>query len=173
MSLFRHAFVPVIKSRCPVPHEQLPINQYQDMSQSWFYSWGSCERWPYLRPLLILWCLSWMVAGPVAAASFPPEKYPFDFVIWASVGALVLPVFCLIQLYIGWLHIGQRLAQKEVPYEESGWYDGQIWLKPEDVLNRDLLIMAYQVQPILRRLRNTLSILVILGLALTTAWKIL
>ena len=161
----------MIKSRCPVPPEQLPINQYQDMSQSWFYRWGSCELWPYLKPLIILWSISWLVTGPVAAASFSPNKYPIDFVMWASAGALVLPTLALIQLYIGWLHVGQRLEQKELFYEESGWYDGQVWLKPEEVLNRDCLIMTYEVQPILRRVRKTIGILVAIGTLLILAWK--
>ena len=165
--------MPVITSRCPVPPEQLPINQYQDMSQSWFYGWGSREQWPYLKPLLILWCVSWVVTGPVAAASFAPSKHPILFVIWAAVGALVLPLLTLSQLYVGWLHVGQRLEQGEVPYEESGWYDGQVWLKPIDVLNRDRLIMVYEVQPILRRVRNTLGVLIAVGVALIATGKFL
>ena len=27
-----------------------------------------------------------------------------------------------------------------VPYEESGWYDGQIWIKPPEILLQDRLI---------------------------------
>ncbi|MEM9008009.1 MAG: CGLD27 family protein, partial [Cyanobacteria bacterium P01_F01_bin.86] len=118
--------MPVITSRCPVPPEQLPINQYQDMSQSWFYSWGSCELWPYLKPLLIIWSVSWIITGPVAAASFAPGKHPVPFVLWAAAGALILPILTLAQLYFGWLHVGQRLQKQAVPYEESGWYDGQV-----------------------------------------------
>lgn len=165
--------MPVIMSRCPVPSEQLPINQYQDMSQSWFYSWGSCEFWPYLRPLLIIWGVSWVVTGPVAAASFDPGKHLVAFLIWASVGALILPILTLAQLYVGWLHVGERLQKQAVPYEESGWYDGQVWQKPEEVLNRDRLIMSYEVQPILQRIRNTLGVLLALGVGLITTWRFL
>ncbi|NER80976.1 MAG: CGLD27 family protein [Leptolyngbya sp. SIO1D8] len=160
-------------SRCPVPIEQRPINQYQDISQSWFYSWGSREIWPYSKPLVVLWCMSWFVTGPVAAASFAPSKYPLPFVIWAAVGALLLPLLTLAQLYVGWLHVGHRLQQEEVPYEESGWYDGQVWQKPEDVLNRDRLIMMYEVQPILKRVRNTLSVLIAVGVALLATGQFL
>jgi hypothetical protein len=69
--------------------------------------------------------------------------------------------------------VGQRLQQPAVPYEESGWYDGQIWQKPEDVLNRDRLIMDYQVKPILQRVKNTVGILAALGVALIAVWKII
>jgi hypothetical protein len=91
----------------------------------------------------------------------------------AAAGAFILPILALAQLYVGWLHVGQRLQQAAVPYEESGWYDGQVWQKPEEVLNRDRLIMDYQVKPILQRVRNTLGILVGLGVALVTAWRFL
>jgi hypothetical protein len=163
----------VIKSRCPVPPEQLPINQYEDMRDSWFYRWGSRSLWGYLKPLVILWAMSWVVSGPIVDASYPPGRYPVAFVLLASAGALMLPILALAQLYLGWLHVGQRLQQASVPYEESGWYDGQVWQKPEEVLNRDRLIMDYQVKPILQRLRNTLGILFGLGVALITAWRIL
>ena len=165
--------MPVITSRCPVPPEQLPINQYQDMRESWFYSWGSRDFWPYVKPLVIIWGMSWVIAGPVAAASFAPSKYLVPFILWASAGALVLPILTLAQLYVGWSHVGQRLKKQEVPYEESGWYDGQVWLKPEEILNRDRLIMTYEVQPILQRVRNTLGVLLALGVGLITVWRFL
>jgi hypothetical protein len=60
-----------------------------------------------------------------------------------------------------------------VPYEESGWYDGHVWRKPEEVLNRDRLIMDYQVKPILQRVRNTLALLLGIAVALVIAWKVL
>lgn len=163
----------MVKTRCPVPPEQLPINQYQDISESWFYSWGSRKQWLYFKPLLILWCVSWAVTGPVAASSFAPGKYPIPFVVWSSVGAFLLPILSLVQLYMGWLHVGQRLERAEVPYEESGWYDGQVWLKPEEDLNRDRLIMMYEVQPVLRRARNTLGVLIAVGVALVGAGQFL
>lgn len=163
----------VIKSRCPVPPEQLPINQYEDMRDSWFYSWGSRPTVGYTKPIIVLWLISWGISGPIAAASFLPGRYPLSFGLLASAGALILPMLALAQLYVGWLHVGQRLRQDAVPYEESGWYDGQVWQKPEDILNRDRLIMDYQVKPILKKVRNTLGILFGLAVGLTTVWQFL
>jgi hypothetical protein len=163
----------VIKSRCPVPPEQLPINQYEDVRDSWFYRWGSRGLMGYLKPIIVLWTISWVITGPIVGASYAPGRYPMPFILLATAGAFILPILALAQLYVGWLHVGQRLQQAAVPYEESGWYDGQVWQKPEEVLNRDRLIMDYQVKPILQRVRNTLGILVGLGVALVTAWRFL
>jgi hypothetical protein len=88
-------------------------------------------------------------------------------------GALVLPLLVLVQLYVGWAHVGGRLQQKTVPYEESGWYDGQLWVKPEEISNRDRLIVDYQVKPVLQRIRKTIGVITaLLSLGLMT-WQLL
>ncbi|MGF1569029.1 MAG: CGLD27 family protein [Nodosilinea sp.] len=159
--------------RCPVPADQQPINEYQDVRGSWFYSWGSRDLGGYLKPVVILWLISWVVAGPMAAASFAPAKHPLSFALSAAMGALVLPMLTLLQLYVGWAHVGGRLRQPTVPYEESGWYDGQLWVKPEEISNRDRLIVDYQVQPVLKRIRRTLGVMAaLLGLGLM-AWPLI
>ena len=121
-------------SRCPVPVEQQPINEYQDVRESWFYSWAGRDLAGFLKPVIGLWLLSWAFAGPIAAASFHPAKQPLLFCLSGMMGAFSLPILALVQLYIGWSHVGGRLRQQAVPYEESGWYDGQVWVKPEDVV---------------------------------------
>jgi hypothetical protein len=106
----------------------------------------------------------------MAAASFAPAKYPLPFGLSAAMGALVLPTLVLLQLYVGWSHVGGRLRQTTVPYEESGWYDGQLWVKPEEVSNRDRLIVDYQVQPVLQRIRRTLGAIALLLALGFMAW---
>lgn len=159
-------------SRCPVPVEQQPINEYQDMRESWYYSWGSRDLAGYLKPIVVLWLLSWLFAGPTAAASFHPAKEPLLFGLSAAMGAFTLPLLALIQLYIGWVHVGGRLRQPSVPYEESGWYDGQIWQKPEDIVSRDRLIVDYQVKPILQRIQKTFGAIAGLLAAGLILWQI-
>jgi hypothetical protein len=55
-----------------------------------------------------------------------------------------------------------------VPYEESGWYDGQIWIKPPEVLIQDRLIGTYEIYPGLSRLHLTLTFLSVLFFAILT-----
>lgn len=151
-----------VSAQCPVPVDQIPIKEYESMSASWFYSWGARNLRGYLVPILSLWLLSWLVVGPMAAASFGPTKLLPQFAISGSLGALLLPTLALIQLYIGWRHVCDRLLQAAVPYEESGWYDGQVWQKPSEVVARDRLIADYQVKPLMHRLQKTFA--VILGI---------
>jgi Conserved in the green lineage and diatoms 27 len=148
---------PKTTERCPVPAEQVPIREYEDMRESWFYRWGTQTLRGYLIPVGILWLCSWLVVGPVAAVSFSPSRHLGQFLVSGTLGALVIPALALIQLYLGWTYVGNRLRNAEVPYEESGWYDGQVWQKPEDIASRDRLIVDYQVTPILQRIVKTFA----------------
>jgi hypothetical protein len=40
-----------------------------------------------------------------------------------------------------------------VSYEESGWYDGQTWVKTNEILIQDRLVGTYEVLPVMARLR--------------------
>lgn len=143
------------------------------MSASWFYRWGLHDLRGYLGPIVSLWLISWLVAGPMAAVSFVPAKMLSQFLISASLGALLLPTLALIQLYIGWRHVCDRLSKASVPYEESGWYDGQFWDKPAEVLDRDRLIADYQVKPLMLRIQKTFAVILgLISLSLVT-WQFL
>jgi Conserved in the green lineage and diatoms 27 len=156
---------------CPVPLDQIPIKEYESMSASWFYSWGARSLGGYLLPIISLWLLSWLVVGPMAAVSFSPSKLLPQFMISSALGALLLPTLALMQLYVGWRHVCDRLLQPAVPYEESGWYDGQIWEKPEDVIAQDCLIANYEVKPLMLRLQKTFAVIVgIISFSLVT-WQ--
>ena len=50
----------------------------------------------------------------------------------------------------------QRLDSPKIFYEESGWYDGQTWEKPEADLLKDRLLVAYEIKPVMTRLQKTL-----------------
>lgn len=158
---------------CPVPPEQRPINEFRELYASWFFHWSTLELKPYLVRLMLLWGGSWLLAGPLAAASFAPEEYPLRFLLVGAGGAGFLLALVLLRLYLGWGYVGDRLLQQTVVYEETGWYDGQSWEKPTAELVQDRLISTYQVQPILRRLRWTLGLLVVLLLLDGTCWNLL
>jgi Conserved in the green lineage and diatoms 27 len=157
------------RTRCPVPKEQQPINEYRTLQDSWFFGWAKRPGIEFVKPIIGLWVLAIGVAGPVSAASFAPAKYPAAFAIIALAGALLLPLLALVQLYVGWIHIRDRLASPTVFYEESGWYDGQTWIKTPEIVAQDQLLLTYEVQPLLQRLQRWLlglGLLLVLGFGL-------
>ena len=155
---------------CPVPTEQQPIKEYEELKESWFFSWAALDLAQYSKKLGIIWLFGWIVSGPIVAASFPPEKELIHFLLLGAAGAGLLVVLVLAQLYGGWSYVASRLRQAKIAYEESGWYDGQIWVKPTELLNRDRLIVSYQIQPILSRLRRTALILLACTAAGSITW---
>ncbi len=158
---------------CPVPREQQPMEEYQALKESGFFSWPTLGILDYLTKLF--WILSWssVVTGNVAAVSFTPQKYLVQFLLLTAGGAVVMSAIILLRLYLGWAYIRGRLFSEAVFYEESGWYDGQTWTKPPETLDRDRLIVSYEIQPILQRLHQTFAVLGLLLLSGTILWYLL
>jgi Conserved in the green lineage and diatoms 27 len=155
---------------CPVPTEQQPINEYQELQESWFFKWATLNVVGYLKPIVILWGIGLALSAPVATVSFPMAKYPVQFALSAAAGALIVPALALARLYLGWTYVRDRLSKAEIFYEESGWYDGQVWAKPEEVLQRDRLIVTYQIKSLLKRLYITFGTIALLCLGGGILW---
>ena len=62
----------------------------------------------------------------------------------------------ILRLYLAWKYIYDRLMNATVSYEESGWYDGQTWVKTNEVLIQDRLVGTYEVLPVMDRLRTVI-----------------
>lgn len=158
---------------CPVPTEQQPLNEYQELQESWFFRWAMLQGLGYWKPIIILWGVGLIFSAPVAMVSFPMAKYPVQFALSAAAGAMIVPTLALVRLYLGWMYVRDRLSQAEIFYEESGWYDGQVWTKPEEVLQRDRLIVSYEIQSLLKRLVRTFGALALLLLCGGAMWTVL
>lgn len=150
-----------LTSPCPVPTEQQPLNEYTNLRESWFYRWATLDRRGYIIPFVWIWGLGWLLVSPIAASSFSPSKYLVQFLLTSALGAGCILALPLLRLYLGWFYIRDRLSRDKIFYEESGWYDGQIWEKPAEVVARDRLIVTHQVEPVLKRLNVTFGLLAV------------
>ncbi|KAJ6907629.1 CONSERVED IN THE GREEN LINEAGE AND DIATOMS 27 [Populus alba x Populus x berolinensis] len=128
-----------------VPFEQRPVNEYSSLKEGPLYSWGELGPGPFLLRLGGLWLATFTVLGvPIAAATFNPSREPLRFVLAAGTGTLFLVSLIILRIYLGWSYVGDRLLSAVIPYEESGWYDGQMWVKPTEV------------KPVIKMLKQTL-----------------
>ncbi len=160
-------------SFCPVPKEQQPINEYQELQGSWFFGWVKLEPVKYIIKLIWVGIWSLLVTAPLAEASFPIAKYPIQFSIWAIGGSLIVIALAAIRLYLGWIYVKNRLDRETIFYEESGWYDGQTWQKTPEILARDRLLASYEVQPLLNRIQLTLvTLLGLVGFGTVLLWVV-
>ncbi|WP_017326401.1 CGLD27 family protein [Synechococcus sp. PCC 7336] len=141
----------------PVPDEQIPMREYENLRASGFFRWATLDVQTYYRRLGWIGFWSGAIVSPIAAASFPPDRQLAHLLLAVLGAGLASIVLATLRLYLGWSYIRQRLEKESIVYEESGWYDGETWVKPEEELAKDRLVVEYQVQPVLKRLYRTFS----------------
>ncbi|BDA50083.1 Uncharacterized protein ycf36 [Coccomyxa sp. Obi] len=140
-----------------VPVDQRPATQLKELREAQLYSWAVLETQAYLKRLGILFLGSFaLLGGPIAYQTFDPLKQTAEFFLSAAVGAGFVVSLAVLRIYLGWSYVGDRLLSAAVAYEETGWYDGQTFVKPPEVLTRDRLLGTYEVKPALSRLKTTL-----------------
>jgi hypothetical protein len=153
---------------CPVPKEQRPLNEYQKIKESHNFICCINGKAIYVKSLFYMFISSFILSSLlliVSSFSFTNIKY---FFIYSLIGAIISMIFLCLRLYLGWNYIYNRLMEATVPYEESGWYDGQIWIKPPEVLIQDRLIGTYEIYPGLSLLYLTLIFLSVLFFVILT-----
>ena len=153
-------------SPCPVPTSQRPLEEYRQLCASWFFTWPATTRHGLIRPLLITWLLSLPVCLLIASGSWPLRHNIPRLVLAAAVSSVLPAVFLLLRQWLGWNYVHRRLRSERVEYEESGWYDGQVWEKPLAWRQQDLLVARHEVRPVLARLELGLAVaagLILLG----------
>uniref|UniRef100_A0A7N1A853 Uncharacterized protein n=1 Tax=Kalanchoe fedtschenkoi TaxID=63787 RepID=A0A7N1A853_KALFE len=145
-------------TNCPVPFDQQPINEYQNLSTSFPFNWASGDLLEYCSRLFVTGAAFALLVGvPVAwFGAVGPDSEPVRRILGAASSGVLAVTLAVVRMYLGWAYVGNRLLSATVEYEETGWYDGQIWVKTAEVLARDRLLGSYSVKPVLSRLKLTL-----------------
>ncbi|KAF5189774.1 Conserved in the green lineage and diatoms 27 protein [Thalictrum thalictroides] len=147
------------EAECPVPFDQQPINEYQSLSTSFPFSWAATNNLVEYSSRLIATGASFALFIGLPVAWFGvinPQLQPLKCGVGALSSGLFVVTLAVLHMYLGWAYVGNRLLSATVEYEETGWYDGQIWIKSAQVLARDRLLGSYSVKPVLSRLKFTL-----------------
>ncbi|MEN9203201.1 MAG: CGLD27 family protein [Thermostichus sp. DG_1_6_bins_120] len=137
----------------PIPVEQQPLQQYEELRETFPFSWPLLEWLPYLKRILAVWGGGVLLISPLLWGSFAGDWV--HFALGSLLAANALLNLLLLHLYLGWAYVRRRLAQVRIPYEESGWYDGGMYAKSEAEVAQHRLIVSYQIEPILQRLRRS------------------
>ena len=150
---------------CPVPPEQRPLQQYRELQASWFFVWPHNGTAGLAVPLLRSWLIVLPLTVLVASGSYTLRHDLVRLVLAGMVAALVVPLLMLVRQWLGWTNLQKRLMATAIEYEESGWYDGQVWEKPVAWRQQDLLVATHEVRPVLLRLQQAMAITAALLLA--------
>jgi len=151
------------ETKCPVPKEQQPTNEFIELSRSKIFSWPKSKK-SLILVLIKFWTATFLLFILISSGSIYFKTHIFKYILISIFSSLSVPLLISIRLYLGWNHIFKRLTSEKVEYEESGWYDGQTWLKPLNLKERESLIASLEVKPILRNLIQVTSIILILVL---------
>ena len=147
-------------SRCPVPKEQQPTNEFIELSNSIVFKLAKSSH-KYSIVLISIWILSFLLFIVISSGSVYFSSNHLKYILLSLFSSLSLPLLLTIRIFLGWNHIYKRLTSEKVEYEESGWYDGQIWTKPIALKEKETLIAFIEVKPILNNLIQTTSIIFI------------
>ncbi len=146
-------------SKCPVPKEQQPTNEFLELSNSRVFALAkSNEKFSII--LISTWLVTFLIFLVISSGSSYFHTYLLRYIFLSFFGSLSVPLLITIRLFLGWTHIYKRLISEIIEYEESGWYDGQIWNKPIELKEKESLIASIEVKPILKNLTQVTSVII-------------
>ena len=153
----------MIESKCPVPREQQPTNEFIELSKSVIFSWPKTKK-TLIFVLMKFWIVTFLLFLIISSGSIYFKSSLLKYILLSFFSSLSIPLLISIRLYLGWNHVFKRLISEKVEYEESGWYDGQVWIKPLFLKEKESLIASIEVKPILKNLTQIFSIFTVLAL---------
>ena len=140
------------KTNCPVPFEQQPLNEYLSLKKSWLFSWSISSKKSFILGILYLFLFFGLFTTILFKFLIPLYDFYHNLLVNLFVSNIIM-FLILLRIYLGWSYVLKRLLSATVFYEESGWYDGQVWVKNSDYLMQDRLIGLYQVIPFITRIK--------------------
>lgn len=150
--------------KCPVPKEQQPTNEFIELSNSKIFSWPKSKK-IFSIILIKFWIVTFILFLLISSGSIYFKTFLLKYILLSLISSLSIPLLITMRLYLGWNHIFKRLNSEKVEYEESGWYDGQIWIKPLNLKEKESLIASLEVKPILKNLTQISSFILIIFLS--------
>ena len=152
------------ESKCPVPREQQPTNEFIELSKSVIFSWPKTKK-SLIGILSKIWIGSFVLFLIISSGSIYFKTSLLKYILLSFFSSLSIPILITVRLYLGWNYVFKRLTSEKVEYEESGWYDGQVWIKPLTLKEKESLIASIEVKPILKNLIQIFSIISVLALS--------
>jgi hypothetical protein len=145
---------------CPVPYSQRPSNEYNCIKNSFKFSWIFQNSRDFFSSLMKPVIINYVISYGIVFNIYNKETLitlTLKFLSELFLGTSLLSVMYLLQSYLACIYVYDRLMTSTISYEESGWYDGQTWIKSKEILLQDRLIGKYELEPKIRRLKMVLN----------------
>nr|YP_009545432.1 ycf36 [Mallomonas splendens]AYO28586.1 ycf36 [Mallomonas splendens] len=146
---------------CPVPENQKPINEYiffralffQNNFFNLFLRQNVKEK--LKGKVFFLFCCFF--------SKFFFSKVIFSFEISSFFSFFFLfSLFLFFPFFLRVNQIRNNLNHARFFYEETSWYDGQVWEKPLSLIRNDRLLSTQKIEPIFHLFFNLLFLIVFL-----------
>ena len=151
--------------KCPVPLDQRPLNEYLQLRQSFDFNWTTPTAENFIKNAIILTTKTYINCGCIVFLTSTLNDNLIKNIIVISESSSIILTIIFLRVYLGWNYVYNRLIQATIAYEESGWYDGQIWVKTTETLSQDRLIAKYELLPIITKLKT--GVVLFLGLTVS------
>lgn len=146
--------------KCSIPKDQRPLIEYIALKNSFEFNWTTQKTSSFFKNLITIFLiinfiLAWILNGSLN------YQLP-EFLLRVDISSTLILAFLMLRFYLTWKYVYNRLNLATIDYEESGWYDGQTWIKTTDALIQDRLIVTYELLPIIKRFQWSLVTLLCL-----------
>ena len=138
---------------CPVPETQKPINEYIALKENFFTNWTTLKKESYYKTIINLYSIFSSISFFFTFPNFSSfGNNILKYIIFNLFITNTLLLLLLLTLYLNWYQINNRFEMSRLVYEESSWYDSQVWEKPFLLIKNDKLLKTQKIQPIIQRL---------------------
>ena len=92
------------ESKCPVPREQQPTNEFIELSKSMVFSWPKTKKSLTLT-LIKFWVAAFVLFLIISSGSVYFNTSLLKYVLLSFFSSLSIPLLITIRLYLGWKHV--------------------------------------------------------------------
>lgn len=134
---------------CSLPDNQKPINSYIEMKENPFLNWIFLSAQKYAIQIAKFLLLFLFISLGACIGIF--GKKNLLGISLSILGSISLTIILIALIGFQWFGIMERFQQSQILYEESSWFDSQIWEKPYFLLKNDRLIRKQRIFPFAKR----------------------
>jgi len=147
---------------CPVPDDQKPINEYIQLKENNFSKLIFSSNKSYFSKLILDFFFFFVLSTLISFLL----KLNYNLILFNTYFSINILISIFLINFLRWSQLLNKFRNSRLFYEEGSWYDGQTWEKPLEVIKNDKLISTQKIQPILKRIKNTLNFLIFIDVYL-------
>lgn len=153
-----------------VPVDMQPANEWMQLKQEFLFDWPLLSIPEFAARLSGVFAFfAFIISLPIASDTYSqPEEIGFRLLA-TVIGGMSVTLALVLRFLAGYSFVANRLAAEAVYFETDerrpkselglkrlGYQKrGEMWIKPQEIVNRDRLMCEYSVRPVEKRLQRS------------------